>query len=161
MSTNLVTPRDVEDAVRWMVTRWPSAHRDWAEWKSLIGEFDRYTVGTLKESLHVWNRRGERSAPNSSQLSRLCSEIQAARIDRGVDALEFECTNHRWADPQPYDEDRHRTCVNCGEAGPESSCVEHHFNDHGRCTYCPACKHLELTDGRCVACREILEDTLV
>jgi hypothetical protein len=139
----MATPLDLRDAVQWMTTRWPSAQRDWSEWESLAAEFAGYTAGALKEALHAWYRRGESRAPNPSQLVRLVGEIQALRVSRGVDDFQAEwCTDgeHLWALPLPTDEDRHASCVRCGEPGPEHICdhpaVQVHADGRRICPYC-------------------------
>lgn len=132
-----IGPLDVRDAVTWMTARWPSAHRDWANWESFVADFEPYTVGSLKETLHAWHKRGEKSAPNSSQLLRAVAETHARRVERGTDKVDRSCdSGHVWADPWPLDVDRHRYCVLCGQVGSEVRC-KHVPAPDGGCTYCP------------------------
>jgi len=135
--TDLVTPLDLEGAVNWMTARWPSAHRDWSDWQSLHSEFAGFTKGALKESLRAWYDRGERAAPNSSQLKKLVKETQARRVQNGVDTIQRDCGGaHVWADPHPLDDDRRRQCVLCDEYGTQVACDPHHYGRSGRCVYC-------------------------
>ena len=135
MTTQRVGPLDVRDAVAWIESRW-GYEKSWKDWESIADEFGEFTLGALKESLHVWYKRGTGRAPKPDQLRKLVGEIQQARIERGQDSFERVCFgDHVWADPFPMDDDRHQVCVLCGERGLEVKC-DHRWGPNGRCFYC-------------------------
>lgn len=127
---------DIGRAVNWMESRW-GHQAAWKDWEELWLDFSVYSAGALMQALNEWYRSGQKFAPKPSELLRSVGEVQRRRIERGEDLpLELPCESHVWSDPLPFDDDRHRVCVRCGESGP----VERH--DHvlvgaGRCVYCP------------------------
>jgi len=133
-----VTPLDVRDAVTWITSRWPSSSRDWSDWESFAADYAPFSVGSLKEALHQWHRRGEARGPNTSQLLRLVGEVHARRVDSGVEAVVRACGGmHVWADPLPYDDERVQSCVLCGETRAAAQCG-HVVGRAGVCVYCLA-----------------------
>lgn len=135
-----ITPLDIKDAVTWITSRWPNSYRDWEGWEGFASDYASYSLGSLKEALHTWHRRGESRGPNTSQLQRLVAEVHAARVERGVEEVDRSCLGrHVWADPWPSDTDRHRYCVLCNEQGPELVCKHPVVRQpDGKCMYCPA-----------------------
>lgn len=133
-----MTPLDLRDAVDWMESRW-GYNKGWSDWESLHVDFANFSVGSLKQALHEWYRRGERSGPNPSQLLKAVSETHLRRIERGVEEADRSCGgDHVFADPLPTDDERRRTCVLCGEDGGAVPCEHSHVSKTGRCAYCPA-----------------------
>jgi hypothetical protein len=104
---------------------------------SLYEDFAPFSAGALMQALNEWYRFGNAFAPKPSQLLKATADVARLRLAAGIDGLEaIPCVEHRWADPSPFDEDRHLTCVLCGEQGGLTTC-KHVFNDTGYCVYCP------------------------
>lgn len=139
-----ITPHDIRDAVAWITSRWPASVKDWSDWESFAADYANFSLGSLKEALHIWHRRGERQGPNTSQLSRLVAEVHASRVERGAEEVDRSCLGHVWANPWSMDEDRHMVCALCGEAGPLMVCTHPVRNDRGNCVYCPETTSTEL-----------------
>jgi hypothetical protein len=126
---------DMSRAVDKIESRWGHA-KTWENWESLTEDFAHFTAGAFMEALEVVYRSGQRYAPSPSEMMKRTSEVQVLRIERGIDQIERNCNGaHVWADPWPTDEDRHRTCVLCGEIGALVSC-DHSHRTRGVCSYC-------------------------
>ena len=137
-----ITPLDVRDARTWILSRWPSSTRDWDDWESFAADYVPYSVGSLKEALHIWHHRGETRGPNTSQLQRLVQEVHARRVERGLETVDRTCLGeHVFADPHPTDAlipgAWVQECVLCGETRPTAGCKHPAVNvTTGRCVYC-------------------------
>lgn len=128
---------DLEKAVDWIETRWGTS-KAWARWEELYDDFANYTAGALRQALHQFYKAGHRYPPSPAELMKATAEVQALRIARGDDQIPRDCSgDHVWADPLPFEEDRHRICVLCGQTGRIVSC-DHQFSSRGRCVWCPA-----------------------
>ncbi len=126
---------DIEEVVAWMEARW-GPDKAWGSWPDFYDDFASFTAGAMRETLYQWFKAGHRFGPKPSELVHAVSQTQARRVDRGEDEVERSCHGkHVWAEPAPYDEDRHQVCVLCGETGIVVQC-EHQFQN-GRCVYCP------------------------
>lgn len=138
MTAERVTPTDLTDAISWMEARW-GYQKIWAEgWRSLYEDFAQFTAGALTEALEEWYESGARFAPKPPELRKAVADHARARIYAGIDPpVVTHCVTHRYADPQPYEEDRHLRCVNCGEEGPLLGCEHKVRSPNGSCAYCP------------------------
>jgi hypothetical protein len=127
---------DMQRAVDKIEMRWGTA-KTWANWEALTDDFSRYTAGAFMEALELVYRSGSRFAPSPSEMMKKTAEVQALRIERGIDDVDRSCLgDHVWADTWPIDEDRHQVCVLCGEVGALVVC-NHPVVRNGRCVYCP------------------------
>jgi hypothetical protein len=131
-----MSPVDLEAAVAWMEARW-GFQKLWSGWEGFYEDFAPFSAGALKEALHGWFNMGNRFAPKPAELRAGVAVASARRVEAGTDVFDRSCHGlHRWADPSPFDEDRHRECVLCGEPGVAMKC-EHQASVSGRCVYCP------------------------
>jgi hypothetical protein len=127
---------DMQRGVDKIEMRWGTT-KSWVNWEDLTEDFASYTPGAFMEAVELFFRSGARFAPSPSEMMKKTAEVQALRIERGIDEVDRSCLGeHVWADPWPDDEDRHRECVLCGELGAVVSCG-HPVVSNGRCVYCP------------------------
>lgn len=127
---------DMQRAVEKIELRWGKA-KAWDSWEALTDDFAHYTAGAFMEALETFYRGGHRYAPSPSEMMKHTGEVQARRIEHGIDHAERTCQgNHVWADPTPTDKDRHRTCVLCDEIGVYIKCEHPNRNQLGVCPYC-------------------------
>lgn len=126
---------DLEKAVTWIETRWGRTNK-WDRFHDLYSDFAPYTAGALKQALYQLYRGGQKYPPGPPELLKTVSEVQQLRVARGEDDIPRACNgDHTWAAPLPFDEDRHVTCVLCGETGGIWTHTHHWVN--GCCAYCP------------------------
>jgi hypothetical protein len=130
-----MTSVDVVAGIRWMTERdW--VHKAWAHWEVNMVSFAPYSKGALMEALVDLYESGRRFPPHPNEVLKEVKSVASRRALSGVDVVERTCFGvHVWADPSPTDDDRHRVCVLCGEAGLLVRC-EHLFNSRGFCAYC-------------------------
>lgn len=130
---------DLVKGIGWMDERGFLA-KEWENWTVLLTDFEPYTAGAFHETLRLMFRSGRRFPPKPQEVLAELIKVQSQRVARGEDVIPRTCNGaHVWARPLPFDDDRHLTCVLCGEAGGLTTC-DHVFNAGGFCVYCPVTK---------------------